>query len=150
MRLRGARPQIPNCKPLPRGIHVQNIPHGPVYLAGFAGYTTLGITKIKDVGSVSPGSMDTGHRYDGAVKLDRQKVRMQKKFLGLVFIISGVVMMVGAVAAQIAWLGLCFGTLIIGVLMLFFAPFLLFAPFTLLFGTGTALWGSGLAMISDV
>ncbi len=75
---------------------------------------------------------------------------MQKKFLGLVFIISGVVMMVGAVAAQIAWLGLCFGTVIIGVLMLFFAPFLLFAPFTLLFGTGTALWGSGLAMISDV
>ena len=31
------------CKPLPGEISVQNIPHGPVYLAGFAGYITLGI-----------------------------------------------------------------------------------------------------------
>ncbi len=74
---------------------------------------------------------------------------MKKKLLGLIFILSGVLLMIGAVAAQIAWLGLCFGTVIIGVLMIFFAPFLLFAPFTLLFGTGTALWGSGLVMISD-
>ncbi|GHX87118.1 hypothetical protein VCSRO160_3588 [Vibrio cholerae] len=58
-------------------------------------------------------------------------------------------MMIGAVAAEIAWLGLCFGTVIVGVLMLFFAPLLLFAPFTLLFATGTALWGTGITMISD-
>jgi len=74
---------------------------------------------------------------------------MKKKLLGLIFILSGVLLMIGAVVAQIAWLGLCFGTVIIGVLMIFFAPLLLFAPFTLLFGTGTALWGSGLIMISD-
>ncbi|MCK7632778.1 MULTISPECIES: hypothetical protein [unclassified Shewanella] len=74
---------------------------------------------------------------------------MKNKILGLIFIICGVLMMIGAVAAEIAWLGLCFGTVIVGVLMLFFAPLLLFAPFTLLFATGTALWGTGITMISD-
>lgn len=74
---------------------------------------------------------------------------MKKKLLGLVFILSGVLLMIGAVVAQIAWLGLCFGTVIIGILMVFFTPLLLFAPFTLLFGTGTALWGTGLVMIND-
>lgn len=73
----------------------------------------------------------------------------KKWLLGLLLILSGVLLMIGAVAAQIAWLGLCFGTVIIGILMLFFAPFLLFAPFTFLFGTGTALLGSGFVMISD-
>jgi hypothetical protein len=74
---------------------------------------------------------------------------MKRKFLGLVFILSGVSMMIGAVVVEAAWLGLCFGTVIVGILMLFFAPFLLLAPFALLFGTGTALLGSGLEMISD-
>jgi hypothetical protein len=35
------------CKPLPGEISVQNIPHGPVYLAGFAGYITLGCTESR-------------------------------------------------------------------------------------------------------
>lgn len=33
------------CKPLPGGISVQNIPHGPVYLVGLAGYS--GIRKLR-------------------------------------------------------------------------------------------------------
>ncbi len=74
---------------------------------------------------------------------------MQKKLLGLLFIISGVLMMIGAFVAEIAWLGFCFGTVVIGVLMLFFAPLLLMAPFFFLFGIGTTLWASGMAMISD-
>lgn len=74
---------------------------------------------------------------------------MKKKILGLIFVLVGVAMMIGAVVAEIAWLGVCFGTVIIGIVMLFFAPLLLFAPFTFLFVTGTALWGSGLTMLSD-
>ena len=74
---------------------------------------------------------------------------MKNKLVGLLLVFSGVLMMIGAVVAQIAWFGLCFGTVIIGILMLIFAPLLLFAPFTLLMGTGTALWVSGLIMISD-
>ena len=31
----------PSCKPLSGEISVQNIPHAPVYSAGFAGYITL-------------------------------------------------------------------------------------------------------------
>lgn len=74
---------------------------------------------------------------------------MQRKCLGLLFIVGGVLMMVGGLVAQVAWLGFCFGTVIIGILMLFFAPALLFLPFTILMLMGTSLWGSGLAMLSD-
>ncbi len=74
---------------------------------------------------------------------------MQKKLLGLLFILSGVLMMIGAFVAEAAWLTFCFGTVVIGVLMLFLAPLLLMAPFFFLFGTGTTLWASGMALISD-
>lgn len=45
-------------------------------------------------------------------------------------------MMGGGLVAQIAWLGFCFGTVIIGLLILFFAPALLFLPFTFLNAIG--------------
>lgn len=73
---------------------------------------------------------------------------MQKMCLGLVFILVGVLMIGGGVVAQIAWLGFCFGTVIIGLLMMFFAPSLLFLPFTILILSGMALWGRGFLIIS--
>lgn len=42
MLLNSAQTARPICKPLPGEISVQNIPQGPVYPAGFAGYITLG------------------------------------------------------------------------------------------------------------
>jgi hypothetical protein len=74
---------------------------------------------------------------------------MGNKLLGLVFIICGILAMIGAVVAEIAWLGFCFGTVVIGILMLIFAPLVLFAPLTIIFSTGMALWGTGLTMITD-
>ena len=71
----------------------------------------------------------------------------EMKCFGLLFVICGLFVMIGAVAAEIAWLGLCFGTVIIGIVMLFLAPHVLFAPFMI--GIGMTLWESGLAMISD-
>lgn len=73
---------------------------------------------------------------------------MQKKLLGLLFILSGVGFMGGAFLVQALWLGFIFGTVVIGILMLFLAPLLVMAPFFFLFGTGTALFGSGMQMIS--
>lgn len=50
------------CKPLPGEISVQNIPHGPVYPAGFAGYITLAIIIM----SVPP-NIDLFNRFSLAV-----------------------------------------------------------------------------------
>lgn len=57
-------------------------------------------------------------------------------------ILIGSAMIIGGVILEIAWLGVCFGTVIVGIAMLIFAPGLLLIPFT--FGvTG------GLAIISS-
>ena len=45
-----------------------------------------------------------------------------KKIIGLLFIILGVIL-------EFMWLGVCFGTVIIGILLLIFAPRILFFPF---------------------
>jgi len=45
-----------------------------------------------------------------------------KKILGLAFIALGIFL-------EIMWLGICFGSIIIGVLLLIFAPRILFFPF---------------------
>ena len=45
-----------------------------------------------------------------------------KKFLGLAIIAFGIFL-------EVMWLGVCFGTIIIGILLLIFAPRILFFPF---------------------
>lgn len=47
-----------------------------------------------------------------------------KKFLGLLIIAFGIFL-------EVMWLGVCFGTVIIGILLLIFAPRILFFPFNL-------------------
>jgi hypothetical protein len=49
----------------------------------------------------------------------------------IIRLIIGIAFIVGGVIAQVAWLGVCFGTVIIGVLLIFVAPGILFFPFTL-------------------
>jgi len=46
-----------------------------------------------------------------------------KKLLGLAFIALGIFL-------EVTWLGICFGSVIIGILLLIFAPRILFFPFT--------------------
>ena len=46
-----------------------------------------------------------------------------KKFVGLAFIVLGIFL-------EVTWLGFCFGSVIIGILLLIFAPRILFFPFT--------------------
>ncbi|GAB56209.1 hypothetical protein GPUN_2094 [Glaciecola punicea ACAM 611] len=48
----------------------------------------------------------------------------------IIRLIIGIALIVGGVIAQAAWLGVCFGTVIIGVLLIFIAPGILFFPFT--------------------
>jgi len=46
-----------------------------------------------------------------------------KKILGLAFIALGIFL-------EVMWLGFCFGSIVIGILLLIFAPRILFFPFT--------------------
>ena len=58
-------------------------------------------------------------------------------------IVAGVALMILAITALIAWVGACFGTVIVGVVMLFLAPSLLWLPYTLIGIPAMALMGSG-------
>ncbi len=55
-----------------------------------------------------------------------------KMILGAGFIIGGILL-------EIAWLGVCFGTVIIGLLLLIFSPGILLAPFTFGLASGLVL-----------
>lgn len=46
-------------------------------------------------------------------------------------IILGAGMIIGGILVEIAWLGLCFGTVIVGFAMLIFSPGLLLIPFNI-------------------
>ena len=51
-------------------------------------------------------------------------------------------MIIGGVILEIAWLGVCFGTVIVGIVMLIFAPGLLLIPFTFCITAGFAIISS--------
>ena len=57
-----------------------------------------------------------------------------------VLIGSGII--IGTIALEIVWLGLCFGTVIVGVVLLIFAPEILVMPFTIGMALGLALINS--------
>jgi len=63
--------------------------------------------------------------------------------LGWVQLIVGIVLWIFAIAVGIAWIGFCFGTIIIGILLLFFAPRILIFPtaFLSVFANGFLLVG---------
>lgn len=54
----------------------------------------------------------------------------------LVVLLVGVGIVVLGVMAEIAWLGICFGTVIIGIVMLLFSPRLLILPVTFIIMPG--------------
>ncbi len=53
--------------------------------------------------------------------------------------IIGFMLVMGAFLVEAMWLGFCFGTVIVGILMLLFMPEILFAPFIIIMATGGAL-----------
>ena len=66
-----------------------------------------------------------------------------KKILGLSVVALGVFL-------EVMWLGVCFGTVIIGILLLIFAPRILFFPFTFFLLIGlTIMKGKGFTQSSE-
>jgi hypothetical protein len=58
---------------------------------------------------------------------------MAIKIKGILQIILGVTVFIGGIVLGCTWVGFCFGSVVIGFLLLVFAPKILFVPFT--FGT---------------
>jgi len=48
--------------------------------------------------------------------------------IGIISIIAGIAVWGVAITAALSWLAFCFGSVIIGVVLLFVAPYILFAP----------------------
>ena len=57
-------------------------------------------------------------------------------------VIIGLTLVIGGIIAEIAWLGLLFGTVIVGVVLLIFAPGVLFIPWNIGFVGGLLLMSS--------
>jgi len=67
-----------------------------------------------------------------------------RALFGVLKFILGLAAMIAAFAVEIAWLGVCFGTVIIGTVLLLTYPTLLFSPFRVLSDRGLDLIASGL------
>ncbi len=71
-----------------------------------------------------------------------------RTIIGLLSLAGGVVVWILAISALMAWLAFCFGSVIIGILLLIFAPLVLLAPLAI--GTpGTALFIYGMDCIAN-
>jgi hypothetical protein len=69
--------------------------------------------------------------------------RSKPHFAGFILILLGGMLVVCAVVAQIAWLVFCFGSVVVGLLLLFLAPGLLIAPFVVIATMGGGLISRG-------
>ena len=65
---------------------------------------------------------------------------------GAFLVLLGLAMLIGGLAASVVWVGFCFGTIVIGVLLLLFAPQILYLPFvaSVTIGGGVVAIGSTL------
>lgn len=68
---------------------------------------------------------------------------MKRKATGILMIFAGGLVVFGGIAAEIAWLTFCFGSVIIGLLLVIFAPSVLVGPFYFFLTMGGGLISKG-------
>ena len=71
------------------------------------------------------------------------------KIVGILLMLAGIAVFIGAIALEIAWLGFCFGSIIVGLLLLIFARWLLLAPLIIGFKMGMAMFAVGVAAFAS-
>ena len=71
---------------------------------------------------------------------------MSNKLLGALMILGGAGLAIGSVVVWVLWLTFCFGTVIVGLVILFLAPAVLIAPLVIGGGAGVAMMGKGLQL----
>ena len=67
-----------------------------------------------------------------------------RKLYGLALVILGGLIIIGAAIVEVIWLGFCFGTVLVGLFLLFVMPALLIAPIVIGFGSGSVILMTGL------
>ena len=70
-------------------------------------------------------------------------------FYGICALIAGLALWILAVVATVSWLVFCFGSVIIGILLLIFAPYILFAPMAFISTPGTSLLMIGMDFLAN-
>lgn len=68
---------------------------------------------------------------------------------GLLTMLIGLVVFFGGGGLGIAWIVFCFGTVVVGLLLLFLAPMILFSPLTICLALGTEMMRNGWAALKD-
>ncbi|WP_151444707.1 hypothetical protein [Halomonas lysinitropha] len=71
-----------------------------------------------------------------------------RTLIGLLSLLGGLVLWGFAISALVSWLVFCFGSVIIGILLLIFAPYVLLAPLAI-GAPGTALFVYGMDCIAN-
>lgn len=71
-----------------------------------------------------------------------------KLILGVLCILAGLALWVLAVTALVSWIVFCFGTVVIGIVLLIFAPHILLFPLVIA-TPGTGLIAIGVAIIGQ-
>jgi hypothetical protein len=66
-----------------------------------------------------------------------------RRIKGVFQILGGLGIFAFSISIGVTWIAFCFGTIVIGVLLLLFAPAVLLAPFTLGIASGTAMLAIG-------
>lgn len=74
---------------------------------------------------------------------------MKRVMLRSALLLTGVVLIVLGAVAQVAWVGLCFGTVIVGIAMLIFAPRMLILPFNFIITPGFLMAIGGYFALKD-
>ena len=69
------------------------------------------------------------------------------RLFGLLVMLAGCLIFVGAAVVEVMWLGFCFGTVIVGFFLLFTMPLLLVSPIAIGFVLGTAVFAKGAMMM---
>lgn len=74
---------------------------------------------------------------------------MKRVMLRSALFLTGAVLIVLGIVAQVAWVGLCFGTVIVGIAMLIFAPRMLILPFNFIILPGFLMVVGGYFAVTD-
>jgi hypothetical protein len=72
------------------------------------------------------------------------------KIKGLLLMLTGLALVVAGIALNVAWLAFCFGTVIIGIILLLFFTPILFVPYFMVANIGWRFLNQGLLIYKRV
>lgn len=68
---------------------------------------------------------------------------------GLALVATGIAIWIVAIMVELSWLAVCFGSVVIGLILLIVAPGILIFPMAIIGTPGTSFLASGIQMLKD-